>query len=65
MTVALLLLAAYAAIGLLFAILYATRLAPARDPALRASPAHVRLLLVPAAAALWPLLLRAPRRVQP
>ncbi len=65
MTIALLVLAAYAAIGLLFAIVYATRLAPARSPALRTSPAHVRLLLIPAAAALWPLLLRPPREDAP
>ena len=50
----LLLVAAYAALGIFFAILYVASIAPRRDPALRDSPARVRLLLVPAAAALWP-----------
>jgi len=61
MQAVLLLLAAYAAAGLLFALLYAAKIAPARDPALRASPIHVRALLIPAALALWPLLLTPPK----
>ena len=51
----------YAVIGAVFAAVYVTRLAPRRDPALRASGKSVRLLLIPGAVAVWPLLLRERR----
>jgi hypothetical protein len=51
------LLAAYAAIGVLFALAFAWRGAAQLDPAARASGAGFRLIILPGAAALWPLLL--------
>ncbi len=57
MTIALLVILVYALAGLFFALYFLTRLAPKHDPALKSSPAHVRMLLIPGAIALWPLLL--------
>jgi len=55
---ALLAVGVYAAVGVVFSLAYAARIAPARDGALRASGWSVRLLLIPGAVAVWPLLLR-------
>lgn len=57
MTTALLVIALYLAVGVLFALVYVTRLAPSRDPVLASSPRRVRLLLLPGAVAVWPFLL--------
>lgn len=48
---------AYGAIGVLVGAFWLLRVAPRRDAALRSSPRTVRLLFLPGAAALWPLLL--------
>jgi hypothetical protein len=48
----------YFAIGLVFAVLFAWRGAAAVDPAARGGTVGFRLLIVPASALLWPLLLR-------
>jgi hypothetical protein len=48
----------YFGVGLLFAILFAWRGAAAIDPAARGATIGFRLLIVPASALLWPLLLR-------
>ena len=50
-------LAGYLGIGLAFALAFVTRGAAAIDPAARGMPVLARLLIVPGAAALWPLLL--------
>lgn len=47
----------YLAIGVCVGVVWLLRMAPARDPALRASPRTLRVLFLPGAAALWPLLL--------
>ncbi|MFM1855683.1 MAG: hypothetical protein RLZ83_992 [Pseudomonadota bacterium] len=47
----------YLGLGFLFALAFVTWGAPRLDPAARGMPASVRLLLIPGAAALWPLLL--------
>lgn len=51
------LLALYAATGLLIGAAYLLRSAPRGDEALRASSLHVRVLLLPGAIAVWPVLL--------
>jgi hypothetical protein len=48
----------YLAIGLLFAVLFVWRGAGAIDPAAREGTIGFRLLILPASALLWPLLLR-------
>lgn len=48
--------AAYAGIGLVFALAFVAVGAAHIDPAARGMPWSVRLLLLPGAAALWPLL---------
>ena len=48
----------YFGIGLLFAILFVWRGAGAIDPAAREGTIGFRLLILPASALLWPLLLR-------
>ncbi|HEX2464742.1 MAG TPA: hypothetical protein VHR17_08950 [Thermoanaerobaculia bacterium] len=48
----------YFAIGLLFAVFFAWRGAGAIDPAARGGTIGFRLLILPASALLWPLLLR-------
>lgn len=50
-------LAAYLVLGLAFALAFVARGLTAIDPASRGMPRLVRLLIVPGAAALWPLLL--------
>ena len=50
-------LAAYLALGLAFALVFVMRGAAAIDPAARSMPLAARLLIVPGAAVLWPLLL--------
>jgi hypothetical protein len=47
----------YLGLGILFALAFVTRGAPRLDPAARGMPISVRLLLIPGAAALWPLML--------
>lgn len=58
-------LGAYLALGIAFGIAFITRGVDRIDPAMRISPARVRILILPGVAALWPLLLvkwiRAPR----
>lgn len=49
-------LAVYAALGLLFALLFAARGAGRIDPSAKGAGLGFRLLIVPGAAALWPLL---------
>lgn len=59
-------LAGYAVLGFLVAAWILSAFAPRRDPALRHTPRHLRLLLLPGMAALWPVYLarhaRAERR---
>jgi hypothetical protein len=50
-------LALYFGMGLVFALLFAWRGAAAVDPAAREATIGFRLLIVPASALLWPLLL--------
>lgn len=50
-------LAGYLVLGLAFALAFLTRGVAAIDPAARGMPRLARLLIVPGAAALWPLLL--------
>ena len=50
-------LAGYLVLGLAFALAFVTRGVAAIDPAARGMPRLARLLIVPGAAALWPLLL--------
>ncbi len=52
------LLALYAAIGVLFALVFAARGVGRVDPNARGAPLGFRLLIVPGVAALWPLMLR-------
>ncbi|MBX3356926.1 MAG: hypothetical protein KF745_00710 [Phycisphaeraceae bacterium] len=54
----LILLAAYLALGLLFAIAFSLVGAARIDPVARHAPIGFRLVILPGAAALWPLLLR-------
>lgn len=53
----LMVLGAYLAIGICFAVAFATWGAPAIDPAGKGMPVSARLMILPGAAALWPLLL--------
>ena len=53
----LLLAAGYLAIGLLFGVFFAVRGVQLLDPVANGSPITFRLLMVPGATALWPLLL--------
>lgn len=48
---------AYGGIGFVFAMAFATWGAGAIDPAARGAPLGFRLLLIPGATALWPLVL--------
>lgn len=48
----------YAACGLLFAVLFVTRGVNVVDPLAKESTAGFRLIIIPGAAALWPLLLK-------
>ncbi len=48
----------YAAIGFLFALVFAFRGARRIDPSAEGSPVFFSLLIIPGAAALWPLLLK-------
>jgi hypothetical protein len=50
-------LAGYLVFGLAFALVFVSRGVAAIDPAARDMPRAARLLIVPGAAALWPLLL--------
>ena len=50
------LLAVYVGLGFVFALLFAARGAERLDPAARGAGLGFRLLIVPGAAALWPLL---------
>ncbi|MCB0618312.1 MAG: hypothetical protein KDC43_14160 [Saprospiraceae bacterium] len=50
-------LGVYAAAGIVFALPFSFWGAPRIDPAAKGSPLGFRLLLLPAATALWPLLL--------
>lgn len=52
------LLMVYAAIGFIFAIAFATTGAARIDPSAKAAPMFFRLLVIPGATALWPLLLK-------
>lgn len=56
--IALVAVGAYALVGAVFAVAFVLRGAALMDTAVRASPVHVRAVLVPGAVALWPLLLR-------
>ncbi len=47
---------AYVGIGVAFAIAFAARGVAVVDPAARGAPLGFKLLLIPGAAALWPLL---------
>lgn len=59
-------LLAYAACGLAFAVAFVTVGAARLDPAARGTSIAFRLLLLPGAAALWPLLaVRWPRGSRP
>lgn len=48
----------YALVGLVFALVFAWRGAPVVNPAAREGSLGFRVLILPGAAALWPLLLR-------
>ena len=48
---------AYAAVGVLFAVAFATWGIQRVDPAAKGAPLGFRLLILPGSAALWPLLL--------
>jgi hypothetical protein len=52
----LLIAAAYAAVGLAFAVAFVTRGAATLDPAARGASWAFRLLILPGSAALWPVL---------
>jgi hypothetical protein len=56
-TVILWLAAAYAAAGLIFALYFAAAGAARLDAGVRGGPLLFRLLLIPGAAALWPVML--------
>jgi hypothetical protein len=47
----------YGALGLLFALVFIARIAPRLDPGAREGTWGFRLMILPGAAALWPLLL--------
>lgn len=47
----------YGGVGLLFALYFAARGAAKLDPAAEGAPIGFRMLILPGAAALWPLLL--------
>ena len=49
-------LAAYGAIGILFAVAFVTRGICRVDPVAKGAPPGFRLIVLPGAAALWPLL---------
>lgn len=51
------LLGVYLVLGLVFALTFVTRGAAAIDPAAQGMPLLARLLVLPGAAALWPLML--------
>ncbi len=50
--------AAYAAVGVVFAAVFAVWGVARVDPAAKGAPLGFRLLILPGCAALWPLLLR-------
>lgn len=50
-------LSIYFAIGVVFALAFVLRGAVRVDPAARGTPLSVRVLILPGAAALWPVLL--------
>lgn len=50
-------LAGYLVLGLAFALVFVTRGVAVIDPAAQGMPRLARLLIVPGAAALWPLML--------
>jgi hypothetical protein len=52
------LLGGYLAIGCVFALLFAVKGAPQLDHAARNAPWSFRVLILPGAAALWPILLK-------
>lgn len=52
-----LVLAIYIAVGLLFGVFFAVSGAARLDPGAMGSPITFRILMIPAATALWPLLL--------
>lgn len=52
------LLAGYAAIGLVFAVAFATAGAARLDPNAREASVGFRIVILPGATALWPILLR-------
>jgi hypothetical protein len=54
----LIIVAAYAVVGVLFAVPFVAFGAGRIDPAARSTPLGFRLLILPGAAALWPLMLR-------
>ncbi len=51
-------LAAYAAIGLPVALRFVLSTGPKLDPALKIAPLRVRLIFIPGALCLWPIVLR-------
>jgi membrane protein implicated in regulation of membrane protease activity len=53
----LIVLAVYLGVGVLFALAFVIRGAAAMDPVARTTPLHVRIILLPGATALWPMLL--------
>jgi len=55
----------YAAAGLLFALPFLVWGLPSIDPAARASTLSFRLIILPGAVALWPVLLRRCLRSRP
>lgn len=63
-TLVLTLFGTYLAIGLLFAFPFALKGARVIDPAARSMTWGAKLLIIPGAAALWPLLLRRWLRCQ-
>lgn len=69
-TIILLTIAAYLAIGVLFALLFVIRGVERIDPAARSTSWVFRMLIIPGAAALWPVILsrwvhaRAPEHSQ-
>lgn len=56
-SLALIALTVYLALGFVFALAFVIRGAPAIDPVARTTPMHVRIILFPGAAVLWPMLL--------
>ena len=55
----------YALIGFVFALAFVTRGIERVDPAARETGVGFRLLVIPGAAALWPLLLRKWKEAKP